>query len=353
MLDQPSQLISNPQAGLQLVTSATNPLLEPLSAAAPCGADLEDTQLLAGFDTYRLFGNDTPLPADTEWRQIREQSLAALAQSRDFRLLAHFAAAVVRIEGLIAFCRVITVADRWLSDYWDQVFPRVDEDALLRKNALNALADRMAIVDAVRRTPVVSHRQLGSFCLRDLELATGQLTPTESDGKAPNVAQIEATLAATPPADLAALSGEIKAGMGSVRNIVTTMQTRGGFESAPDFDALLRPLSRIDKLLTEHLPAATPAAANEAESAPDVGAEGPARSGGSVTDIKSRQDAVRALDAVAAFFRANEPSSPVPIFVERAKRLVSMSFMEVLADIAPEGVSQAKLIGGIKNDEGH
>jgi type VI secretion system protein ImpA len=334
------------------MTGATNSLLEPLSPEAPCGADLEDTQLLAGFDAHRLFGNDTPLPADTPWRDIREQSLAALSQSRDLRLLAHLAAAVVRIEGLIPFCRVITVADRWLSDYWDLVFPRVDEDALLRKNALNALADRMAIVDAVRRTSVVSHRQLGTFSLRDLELATGQLTATDTDSKAPNVAQIEATLAATPQADLVALAGEIKAGMGSVRNIVTTMQTRGGFESAPDFDALLRPLSRIDKLLTDHLPKATSEAANEAGAPAGVSEEGPATSGGAVTDIKSRQDAIRALDAVAAFFRTHEPSSPVPIFVERAKRLVSKSFMEVLADIAPDGVSQAKLIGGIKNDEG-
>jgi type VI secretion system protein ImpA len=71
-----------------------------------------------------------------------------------------------------------------------------------------------------------------------------------------------------------------------------------------------------------------------------------------VTDIKSRQDAIRALDAVSAYFRSHEPSSPVPMFLERAKRLVSKSFMEVLADIAPDSLSQAKLIGGIKNDEG-
>jgi type VI secretion system protein ImpA len=334
------------------MTSATNPLLEPISAAAPCGADLEDTQLLAGFDTYRLFGNDTPLRADTDWREIRDQALTALSQSHDFRLLTYLSAALVRIEGLIAFCKVITVADRWLSDHWDLVFPRVDEDALLRKNALNGFADRMAIVDAVRRVPIVSHRQLGAFCLRDLELAAGQVTPTEADVKAPSAAQIEATLAAVPAGDLASLSGALQSGMGALRNIVTTMQTRGGFESAPDFDPLLRPLSRIDKLLTDHLPAATPAAANGAAGTAGVAEQGLAMSRGSVTDIKSRQDAVRALDAVAAFFRTHEPSSPVPIFVERAKRLVSKSFMEVLADIAPDSVGQAKLIGGIKNDEG-
>jgi type VI secretion system protein ImpA len=334
------------------MTSATNPFLEPISAAAPCGADLEDTQLLAGFDAHRLFGNDTPLRADTDWREIRDQSLAALSQSHDLRLLAHLSAAIVRIEGLIAFCKVITVADRWLSDNWDLVFPRVDEDALLRKNALNGFADRMAIVDAVRRAPVVSHRQLGAFCLRDVELAAGQVTPTEADVKAPNAAQIEATLAAVPAAGLAELSAALQSAMGALRNMITTMQTRAGFESAPDFDPLLRPLSRIDKLLTDHLPRATSAAANGAAGAAAVAERVPAMSGGAVTDIKSRQDAIRALDAVAAFFRTHEPSSPVPILVERAKRLVSKSFMEVLADIAPDGVGQAKLIGGIKNDEG-
>ena len=323
-------------------------LIEPISAEAPCGADLEDTQLLAGFDAYRLFGSDIPLAADTDWREIRDKSLAALAESHDLRLLAHLAAALVRIEGLNTLCKVITVADRWLGEHWDQVFPRIDEDAILRRNALNSLADRMAIVDAVRRTPVVSHRQLGSFSLRDLELATGQLTPTEADVKAPSSAQIEATLAGTPPDELAQLSGTVQAAMTALRNIVATMQTRAGFESGPDFDPLLRPLTRIDKLLTDHIPGAAahePAGVGASE---DV----PAMSTGSVTDIKSRQDAIRALDAVAAFFRSHEPSSPVPLFVERAKRLVSKSFMEVLQDIAPEGLSQAQLIGGIKNDEG-
>ena len=56
--------------------------------------------------------------------------------------------------------------------------------------------------------------------------------------------------------------------------------------------------------------------------------------------IASRQDAIRALDAVAEFFRRNEPSSPVPLFVDRAKRLVSKNFLEVLADIAPDAVAR-------------
>ena len=64
--------------------------------------------------------------------------------------------------------------------------------------------------------------------------------------------------------------------------------------------------------------------------------------------VKSRQDAIRALDAVADFFKRTEPSSPIPLFLARAKRLVSKDFLEVLADIAPEAVAQARAAGGLK-----
>jgi type VI secretion system protein ImpA len=38
--------------------------------------------------------------------------------------------------------------------------------------------------------------------------------------------------------------------------------------------------------------------------------------------------------------------------LDRAKRLVSKTFMEVLEDLAPDGVMQAKLAGGIRGDDG-
>jgi type VI secretion system protein ImpA len=67
--------------------------------------------------------------------------------------------------------------------------------------------------------------------------------------------------------------------------------------------------------------------------------------------IGSRQDAVAALDAVAEFFRRTEPSSPIPLFLARAKRLVSKDFLEVLADIAPDAVAQARVAGGLRDSE--
>jgi type VI secretion system protein ImpA len=125
------------------------------------------------------------------------------------------------------------------------------------------------------------------------------------------------------------------------------MEGRSGFEAAPVFEPLLQPLTRIEKLLAEHLPAArttegdtaaAPAAASEAAQ--------PALGGA----INSRQDAVRAIDAANAFFRRHEPSSPVPLLLDRAKRLVAKSFLEVLEDIAPDTLGEVRKLSGVRNE---
>ena len=38
-------------------------LLRPISEEHPCGKNLEDTDLLASFDTFRLFAQKRPLDA--------------------------------------------------------------------------------------------------------------------------------------------------------------------------------------------------------------------------------------------------------------------------------------------------
>jgi type VI secretion system protein ImpA len=52
------------------------------------------------------------------------------------------------------------------------------------------------------------------------------------------------------------------------------------------------------------------------------------------------------MDAVANYFRSNEPNSPVPLLLERAKRWVTMDFLAVLADIAPDAMEQARRVTG-------
>jgi len=67
--------------------------------------------------------------------------------------------------------------------------------------------------------------------------------------------------------------------------------------------------------------------------------------------ITSRQDAVRALDAIGNYFDQHEPSSPVSLLVQRARRLVSKSFIEIMRDVAPGGLPEAQKILGVKDEQ--
>ncbi|MGH8171112.1 MAG: type VI secretion system protein TssA [Steroidobacteraceae bacterium] len=327
-------------------------LVAPISSESPCGADLDESQplVLAAFDGYRVFGQMAPWAKDKQpdWREIRDRSLEVLGTSKDLRVLTHLAAAGLRIDGVAPFTEAIKSAASWLDAWWDQVYPRVDEDAILRRNALNGLADRVAVVDGLRRAPLLAHRQLGTYCIRDIEIAQGEIAPGP-DEPPRSASDLDALLSALETEALASIALQLREAAEGLRAIETTMRDRGGTDAAPDFSAPMRLLVRTQALLDAQLASRAPAGAGIAEGGSD-GAH--ATSGPRVPGaIGTRNDALKALDAVAAFFRSSEPSSPVPLFIERAKRLVGKDFLAVLEDVVPDSVAQAKSIGGVREAE--
>jgi type VI secretion system protein ImpA len=66
--------------------------------------------------------------------------------------------------------------------------------------------------------------------------------------------------------------------------------------------------------------------------------------------ITRREDVIEGLDKIIAWLERNEPSSPLPMLLKRAKRLSTMSFMDILRDISPDGVTQAEVLVGPEPD---
>ena len=90
------------------------------------------------------------------------------------------------------------------------------------------------------------------------------------------------------------------------------------------------------------------------EAGGEAGAEGgAAREGGggggrrSISgEIGSREDVIRMLDKINDYYERYEPSSPVPIFMTRAKRLATMNFTDLVKDLTPEAVDKLNLYVG-------
>jgi type VI secretion system protein ImpA len=337
-------------------------LLEPISSEQPCGQNLDETTVLSALDALRLFGQtrspEAPPDVDEgekeaakarppiEWDRVRNDALEALRKSKDLRLLAYLGTAVLRTDGLPAFSHVLTTASHWLENYWPQVYPLIDEDAIARRNALNCFADPMAVVDRVWRLPLVASRQHGRFSLRDIEIARGQALPGPTEKK-PDEGAIREAFRECPVEELSALGSSVSAALAALSAVDAKMRSEGGPEVAPDFAPLVTQFAKLNRVCREHLATRT-----NGDGAPagalgsDGGAGVAAYSGGA---ISSRQEAVRALEAVAEYFRRNEPSSPIPLLVERARLLVGKDFLEVLADIAPDALAVARSAGGLKD----
>ena len=336
-------------------------LVRPISDERPCGEDVEYT-LLPELDAFRVFGRSEPYEqapdertqerpqTPPDWNRVQIQAAEILQKSKDLRVLAHLGAAAVRVGGVPAFSNVLVAGAEWLERYWADTFPKVeDSDVVFRRNALNYFADPIACIDGLRRAPLAVSRQHGVVSLRDTEVATGQQAP--ASGETPgDQARVDAAFAAIAAGELDRLAAAVAAGLTALKQIDARMRQHGGTEGAPEFDALTAQFGKLSRVV-----GAQQAARQAASLGPGAGDESSAGVGetpvaGASGVIRSRQDAVRSLEAVAEFFRRTEPSSPVPLFLDRAKRLVSKDFLEVLADVAPDALPQARAAGGVKND---
>lgn len=67
--------------------------------------------------------------------------------------------------------------------------------------------------------------------------------------------------------------------------------------------------------------------------------------------INSSTDVINALDKIMSYYQRVEPSSPVPMLLERAKRLVGADFITIIKDIADQGKDQVYNIGGIEEED--
>ena len=64
------------------------------------------------------------------------------------------------------------------------------------------------------------------------------------------------------------------------------------------------------------------------------------------------EDVIRTLDRLCKYYEKYEPSSPLPLLLMRAKRLASMSFLDIIKDLSPDALTQARAVGGFDDGSG-
>ncbi len=332
-------------------------LLAPISEESPSGADLEydpafgELERTAQGKPEQVMGDDVIEAEDPDWRAVRDQAAALLAQTKDLRVAVHLAQSAMKLEELNGLADGLELIRGLVENFWDDLHPQLDaednNDPMMRVNSLLGLSDRNGFLARLLGIPLVKSRAAGIFSLRDVKIAKGELSPTAGAESAP--ADQSLIDAAFMDADLDEIQGSadaVERAIAALTAVEVFFVEKVGAVDSPDFGELPADLKAMKAVYDDALVRRGVGVA-EAATAEEGGQPGAAPISG---EISNRADAIRMLDKICDFFEKTEPSSPVPMLLRRAKRLVSKDFLEILRELTPDAVAQAKAIGGVKDD---
>jgi type VI secretion system protein ImpA len=328
-----------------------NKFTSSLDGANPSGPNLEydpDFQALERAQAGRpeqVIGDTVKPGEDPDWADVCERAEALLLRARDLRVVVSLTRALLHMEGFPGLAAGLSIVKGLLEGQWDTVHPQLDaeddNDPTSRVNSLMGLATTDGILKSLREIPVVQSKTLGRFSLRDIRIASGKTPAPANLADPPQQLQIDAAFLDADLAALQATAAAVAAALLDVGAIDRVLVEKVGAQ-APDLKPLVLDLSELKNVLTGKLAAR---GAGSGEGAISQGS--PGATGGS-GEIAGREDVVRQIDRLCEYYRRHEPSSPIPLLLQRAKRLVAKDFLEIIRDLTPSGVAEAELIGGVE-----
>ena len=344
-------------------------LLSPVSADQPCGPDVSDqpeydelTRLIKGKPEVEV-GSIVKPAEPPDWREVKARSAALLARSKHLGVAMMFCGASLQTAGLAGLRDGLQLLRGYVDQYWPTVYPLLDaednNDPTQRLNILGTLNSPrgtvrpdiqqwLAIIDYLYSTPLCIPKG-GSAITLEIVHNARQRAEAPAEGQSEDGAtapagmdlnQLNQAFRAVPvpeiEASLAAVSDSLEA-LNAIDQFLTQNLGSGGTIS---FDALHQTLQEIQGALSGQLPgtASEGVAGGEAASAggPVSGGGGVAPAAGAISisgTVQSRDDVVRAIDAICDYYRQVEPSSPVPYLLRRAQKMATMNFLEAVQEL--------------------
>lgn len=349
-------------------------LLEPISSDSPCGENLEYDADFIALEQAALgkpeqqFGK-TIIPSEPpDWKTVEKHAVALLTRSKDLRVAAYLVRSGVRNHGFPGLVAALAVVEGLLERYWPGVHPALDpeddNDPTLRVNTIAGLCDPASMLRPIREAPLARSR-LGVVSYRDVLIAAGELTPPKDYEKL-DENKLTAAFSDCAPDELRAVAKNVQQSREHSERIEALLTDQVGASRAANLEDLRSLLSDISKHLTgrlsqrgltldEPIAEEQPAPSEEGQVAPSA-PSAPSTQARIVVvapppgEFHSREDVVRGLEKMCEYYAKYEPSSPIPLLLNRAKRLASKSFLEILRDLTPDAVGQALSLGGITED---
>lgn len=332
------------------------PLLEPLSGDQPCGPAIDDVvelstawlalQTEAKGKPEQQFGDTIIEAKPADWKSIHSGCIDLLKNTHHLEPAVYLLAAAVELDGLIGLRDGLSLVAGYVREFWDTLHPMPDpddpEDFYEREGVLEMMtlgyqetqSDLFRFVERVRKAPLAAFRELGVVSLHDI-LATR----SGASGAKP----AEFLRAVFEKGDQEGIQTNLAAARESaelIGQLDNNLKERLG-GSAPSFSTLIREINQV-KSAMEEFTSSRPVAETPTASAPVTTAQGGEKTLTAIQTVStpgtigSRADVVLAIDAIIRYYQANEPGSPVPFLLSRAKSLVDNDFLSIIRNFRPD-----------------
>lgn len=339
--------------------------LQPVADDSPCGPNLEyDASFLELEEAARAqpdqeFGTDDGSGvkriegSGPDWPLVSRLASALLLRSKDLRIAVHLLRASTHTQGFTGFADGVGLIRSLLEQYWDSLHPELDadddDDPTMRVNALAPLVAPEAVLGDIREAWLVRTRQAGAVTVRDIEVLAGRI-PARSEtplSETQITGMLSAGIAEDPD-----MPSRVRNTFDAIKAIEAFVSDKVGGAQSIDLKPIQATLYSVRQLLDRIAPQAAPASAEPSEQPGE--ASGIASNTVVVSrpgEIRTREDVVTTLEKMCEYLSRTEPSNPVQLVLRRAQRMMSMNFLELLNDLAPDGLSQAEKIVGAKLEE--
>ena len=233
-----------------------------------------------------------------------------------------------------------------LRDYWAELHPRLDadddNDPTVRINALTGLTCDTNI-RLLRESILTRSRTFGPVSLRAALNASGlQSFADEQLG----AQQLHAAFLDSDPEQLQATRDALSAARAACEAIEQQVNEQVGSAQGVDLSALKQPLKQALQILNQAVPGSSVPEAVSEDNAPSVEPAAAPAAPRPLGDIANRDDVLRSLDKILAYYTRHEPSSPLPVLLNRAKNLVHADFAAIVRNLIPDGMSQFENLRG-------
>lgn len=322
-------------------------LVAPLGEDAPSGPDL-------GFDSARQtiesafersVSDGGSQGDEIDWRGTIRLIVDQAGKTRDLWLAVYLMRAAAQSGN---FEMVVDGAEwmaQLLEQRWADLHPQLEEYEFIgRKTPCESLTKKGDFLNPLANVVVIEHPRLGRYSGADIQRIA------EEGANAPNYGMFRALIEATDVEVLQAVVARFDQLRSAITRTDMVMTEHASGDTSTNFEPTYEQIDALRKAVASQIPgyeAPVEAAPAQQEVAGFAAsgfaapvADGPGFSGG----IKSRDDVVKALDAIALYYSRYEPASPVPLALRRAKEWISLDFLTILEDIAPGSLDEAKRV---------